>query len=468
MNTIYSILHFLFICLEVILLFNLMIVVHEIGHFLAARWRGLVIEKFGIWFGKPIWKKTINGVEYSLGSIPAGGFVALPQMAPMEAMEGDSKLDRKHLPPISTTDKIIVAFAGPLFSLSLAFVFAFIVWGVGRPMAEGEGSTQIGYVMKESPAAQAGLLAGDIIRSIEGHPVSSFSKGSASVTWRIVSSESELIPIEIERAEELKTVLVKPEIEPGKFWERKGLRQIKIAPIETARVGEVLPHSPAALAGIEAGDIFTKLKGERVYSSIPIFQEIKDHPEIPLVLTVLRNGVEFEKSITLAKPIGMDQAMLGVKWDPITSIVHLTPWDQVTVSIETMGNMFSALFSSKSDIGLQHMSGPLGIMRLYYILFESEHGWKYALWFSVVLNVNLALMNLLPMPVLDGGHITIALIERIRGKEISGKVIGSVQTGCAILLMSFMAYVSFFDVQDYNPRKSKEKAPKTIQFAPPQ
>ena len=89
MNIISSILHFLFICLEVVLLFNLMIVVHEVGHYLAARWRGLVVEKFGIWFGKPLWKKTIGGVEYSLGSIPAGGFVALPQMAPMEAMEGE-------------------------------------------------------------------------------------------------------------------------------------------------------------------------------------------------------------------------------------------------------------------------------------------------------------------------------------------------------------------------------------------
>ena len=74
------------ILLEVLLLFNLIIIAHELGHFLAARWRGLVVEKFGIWFGKPIWKKTIGGVEYSLGSIPAGGFVALPQLAPMESV----------------------------------------------------------------------------------------------------------------------------------------------------------------------------------------------------------------------------------------------------------------------------------------------------------------------------------------------------------------------------------------------
>ncbi len=89
-----QILKFLFICLEVVLLFNLLILVHELGHFLAARWRGLVVEKFAIWFGKPIWKKTINGVEYRLGSIPAGGFVAIPQLAPMEALEGETENKR--------------------------------------------------------------------------------------------------------------------------------------------------------------------------------------------------------------------------------------------------------------------------------------------------------------------------------------------------------------------------------------
>ena len=83
-----TILHYILIALEVVLIFNLIIGVHELGHFLAARWRGLKVEKFAIWFGKPLWSKTIGGVEYRLGSIPAGGFVAIPQLAPMEAIEG--------------------------------------------------------------------------------------------------------------------------------------------------------------------------------------------------------------------------------------------------------------------------------------------------------------------------------------------------------------------------------------------
>src|SRR5580704_6999542 len=120
----------IFVFLEVLVLFNLLIFVHELGHFLAARWRGLKIERFAIWFGKPIWKTKINGVEYALGTIPAGGYVSLPQMAPMEMIEGKTDEKTEQLPNISALDKIIVAFAGPLFSFLLALAFAVVVWQV--------------------------------------------------------------------------------------------------------------------------------------------------------------------------------------------------------------------------------------------------------------------------------------------------------------------------------------------------
>src|SRR5947207_11257094 len=187
------------ILLEVLVLFNLLIVVHELGHFLAARWRGLYIEKFGIWFGKPLWKKTINGVQYSLGTLPFGGFVALPQLAPMDIIEGKADVDRAQLPKISALDKIIVAFAGPLFSFLLAVVFAMFIWIVGRPVSESEATTTIGYVMPDSPAAQAGLKAGDKIVSVDGHAVTRFvGMIQASISWLIFRSECEPIPIMVE------------------------------------------------------------------------------------------------------------------------------------------------------------------------------------------------------------------------------------------------------------------------------
>src|SRR5438552_16227468 len=157
------------VLLEVLIIFNLLIVVHEIGHFLAARWRGLYIEKFGIWFGKPLWKKKIKGVQYSLGSLPFGGFVALPQLAPMDLIEGKADVDREQLPKISALDKIIVAVAGPLFSFLLAVIFALFIWIIGRPVSQSEATTIIGYVVPDSPAAQAGLKTDDKIVYVDGH-----------------------------------------------------------------------------------------------------------------------------------------------------------------------------------------------------------------------------------------------------------------------------------------------------------
>src|SRR5262249_45584937 len=163
-----SVLKPVLIAIEVLLLFNLLIFVHELGHFLAARWRGLKVDRFAIWFGKPIWKKKINGVEYALGTIPAGGYVSLPQMATMEAIEGKSESSDQPLPPISAMDKIIVAFAGPLFSFLLALAFAWVVMMVGRPVSEDEMTTMVGYVEKDGPADKAGLGVGDGIMVVEG------------------------------------------------------------------------------------------------------------------------------------------------------------------------------------------------------------------------------------------------------------------------------------------------------------
>ncbi len=132
MPTLQTILNVALLVFVLVMLFNLIIFVHELGHFLAGKWRGLQIDRFQIWFGKPIWKKEYKGVQYGLGWIPAGGFVALPQMAPMEAIEGGDR-DRKPLPPITPLDKIIVAFAGPLFSILLALLAGVIVWAVGKP-----------------------------------------------------------------------------------------------------------------------------------------------------------------------------------------------------------------------------------------------------------------------------------------------------------------------------------------------
>ncbi len=452
------------ILLEVVVLFNLLIIVHELGHFLAARWRGLVIEKFGVWFGKPLWKKTMNGVQYSLGSIPFGGFVALPQLAPMDIIEGKVDVDRARLPRISALDKIIVAIAGPLFSLLLALVFAGIVWAVGHPVSESDTTTVIGYIPAESPALRAGLQNGDKILEVDGEPVSRFSGMNNSVVWNVVRSEGATIPFKVERNGAVMEFSVEPYKAETSGWRRKSVRQVLILPAQTPLVDEVVAGSPAAAAGLARGDIVRGFNGTTIYSPYAVGEYVEKHPNEPITLQVMRGGTLLEPTLQPKQLSDKDKTpRLGIAWDRDggMSVDHPSPLEQVYGSVTSTLNTIGAVASPKSDVKLQHLSGPVGIGRIYYLLFQSERGWQLALWFSVILNVNLAILNMLPIPVLDGGHIVLAIIESIRRKPVNIRVLEVVQTACAVLIIGYMAYVSFFDIGDLFGRDQERAQPRS-------
>jgi regulator of sigma E protease len=442
----------IFILIEVLILFNLLIVVHELGHFLAARWRGLYIEKFGVWFGKPIWKKTINGVRYSLGSVPFGGFVALPQLAPMDIIEGKADLDRAKLPKISALDKIIVAVAGPVFSLLLALFFAGIVWIVGHPVSEADSTTVVGYITPDSPAGKAGMRPGDKILSVDGKPVRRFMGMNDSISWDVVRSEGDTIAVKFERDGKVQTVRVQPYKAETHGWRRQSVRQLLIYPAETAIVAKVEPNTPAAAAGLRAGDIIRGFNQTPIYNPIALLEYINKHPKNELVLHVERRGAKLDIPVT-PTPLptaGEMKPRIGIEWDTtgVVSIQHPNPIEQVYNSVTSTLETIGAVASPKSDVKLQHLSGPVGIGRIYYLLFKSERGWQLALWFSVILNVNLAILNLLPIPVLDGGHIVLALIESVRRKPVNIRVLEVIQTSCAVVIIGYMLYITFFDVED--------------------
>lgn len=442
----------IFILLEVLILFNLLIVVHELGHFLAARWRGLYVEKFGVWFGKPLWKKKINGVQYSLGSLPFGGFVALPQLAPMDIIEGKADVDRARLPKISALDKIIVAIAGPFFSLLLALCFAAIVWAVGHPVGEADSTTVIGYVTPDSPAQKAGLLPGDKILSVDDKPVRRFLGMNDSVSWDVVRSEGDKIAVKFQRDGKVQTVWVEPYKAETPGWRRKSVRQLLIYPAETPIIAKVQRNTPAAAAGLRAGDIIRGFNQTPIYNPIALLEYINKHPKDELILHIERGGAKLDIPVKPTPLPTGDQMKprIGIEWDTagIVSIQHPSPIEQVYNSVASTLKTIGAVASPKSDVKLQHLSGPVGIWNIYLRLFEAEGGWKLALWFSVILNVNLAILNMLPIPVLDGGHIVLALIESIRRKPVNMRVLEVVQTSCAVVIIGYMLYITFFDVQD--------------------
>lgn len=468
MDTILHILKVIGLILLVLLSFNIIIFVHELGHFLAARWRGLQVDRFQIWFGKPIWKKTINGVQYGLGSIPAGGFVALPQMAPMESIEGENGELKEPLPPIKPIDKIIVAFAGPLFSFLLAVFAACIIWFIGVPDKVVK-TNEVGYIKSDMPAAAAGFELGDKILEIQGTPVNGFQGNLDSVRELIIFSEGDEIDFLVDRGGKEITLTSEFNAKDGTLTQRRGTRQVGIGYRNILTLGPITAGTPAHFSGFKEGDVIDAVNGKTVYSYGQFTELTKTAANKLISVTVLRNDKPMELQTMALTPSNGWKAhddaellpMLGVgfAYDPPV-LVYPTPGKQLQESGMMMFTTIQKLTSSSSSIGLDQLSGPVGIGKVQYQLLDSDYPLNYIFYFWVIFNINLAIFNLLPFPVLDGGHITMALGEMIFKKPINTRVLEYVQTGFVLLLLSMFVYVTTKDLFHKDTAITRESIPK--------
>lgn len=456
-----SIGHWIFLILGVLFIFNMIIVVHELGHFLAARWRGLVVEEFGVWFGKPLWRKKFNGVWYSFGTIPFGGFVKLPQLAPMRSIEGESETPAEELPQISPVDKIITAFAGPLFSFLLALVLACFIWNAGRPYRFEDRTTIVGAVTPGGPADKAGIKPGDKILAIDGKPVKYFMAPiTDSIIWAIVTSENPTIRFDIERdGKQIDPIYSGFSREETPGWRRKALRKVQMSPLILAEVGHVDPGGPAEKAGLKKSDMVKAINGTPILGLHDLLAIVEKNPKAPMKLTIDRGGQSIETTLTPEPAKNPDDGtVFGLEWGSVRWD-YPTPVQQVVDSVRSIANMIRTARSPKSDVKAQHFSGPVGIMNLYRMILESEKPLHYAIAFSVFFNVNLALINLLPLPILDGGHIMFGFIELIRRKPIrSIKVLEIMETACTLLILGFILYVTWYDIGEFFHKKDAPAA----------
>lgn len=455
--------------LAVILSFNVMIFIHELGHFLAARWRGLQIDRFQVWFGKPIWSKTVNGVQYGLGWIPAGGFVALPQLAPMETIEGERSSDQP-LPPISPWDKIIVAIAGPIFSLLLALAIGLIVWKVGKP-ADIIHSTEIGYIQKGSPAERGGLQLGDNILAVNGNKVKGFIGGLDYIKESIVLSQGDKIDFTIQRPGESqpRTISTTFETAPTRWYERRALRTVGVNFAHKAIIEDMLPNSPGLKAGLKKGDQIIAIDTTKVWSPEQITQYLEAKEYAECSFTIARGTETLTLNIKPAIPDKPNDKtpMLGIAWnfDDVADehLVHPNPIEQCTSSVKMMVATITALVSPSSSIGLDQLSGPISIAKAKFDLLNSNYGIQRLLAFVVLINVNLAIFNMLPFPVLDGGHTTMAIMELVTRRPVKARFLEVIQSACALLLITLFLYITSKDIGGFFGGK-EERAP--ITFSP--
>ncbi len=450
-----KILHVVLLILVVILSFNLIIFVHELGHFLAAKWRGLQVDRFQIWFGKPIWKKDIGGVQYGLGWIPAGGFVALPQMAPMEAIEG-SNSEARQLPPIKPIDKIIVAFAGPFFSISLALLAACVVTAIGKP-ADVIPSSVIGSVEKDSPGDKAGIKLGDKILSVNGQPVNGFAGRLDAIFERIILSEGKDIVFTVERKGEAAPLTLTStfDIPDTKWFQRRALRRVGIGPeVDHMEIGAVTEGSPAARAGLLVGDTLLKVDGQPVASADDFLRLVKATETRPFDIEYSRDGNPGKATLQAEVPVSPagKPPMVGILPDEVPlqdrAMIHPSPLTQIGDSLKMMWLTISRVVSPSSNIGIDHLSGPVGIAKVKYAMLEMDHPFNRLLAFFVLFNVNLAVLNMMPFPVLDGGHIVLALMESAARKPVKAKFLEYLQMGFAMMLIGVMLYVTSKDIGD--------------------
>jgi regulator of sigma E protease len=432
-------LNVIYVVVAVILLFGAAVFVHEYGHYWMALRRGLKIEGFSIGFGPKIVSWMRDGVEWSWRWIPAGGFVKLPQMVTSDALEGKAEEPVEQLPNVSPWSKILVAFAGPMMNVVFGVAVAFLLWGTGIPIEINPPI--IGYVDPASPEAKLGIQPGDKILSVDGKPVN---------TWREVQETTILA-----HSTNLAVVIARPgkltntyELSTVKS-EALGLKILNLDPRDHPVIKRVSAQSAAAAAGLKAGDEVLMFAQVPLYGREQFISLVGKCPGETKDIIIKRNGERLNLKVTPRLDPGAKAGRIGVEigsGQPVYRIEYLTPWVQIREVVERTINTFSALAHSKqTGVGLKDLSGPPGILTLLAYYLNTD--WRLALSFLVLLNINLAIINLLPIPVLDGGHIVMALVERLFGRPLPRRLVEYTTTAFAVLLIGFMLYVSFNDVR---------------------
>ena len=421
--------------LSFIVILGILVFVHELGHFLAARRVGIRVLTFSLGFGPKLLKYKHGDTEYCISALPLGGYVKMAGEASDEPRTGapDEFLSK------TKWQRFQVLIMGPVMNILLAIIVlaGVLTQGSEVPLFRDEPPV-IGVVTGDSPAAAAGIQPGDRITSVADKPTNTWDEFDLAIGMR----PDKEIPITFVRMGETRTAQIRPK-SVGSF----NFGDVGVKPDIYPIVRETVPGKPAEKAGVRAGDVVRAVDGERLVYASDLKEAITKKKGEAVNLTIARDGVEQQIQIKPEQE-GQDY-LIGVRPSEPFKLVTRGPvealgeslqrnWEGSTLIFTMLGGLFTGEHSVKQ------LQGPIRIAQMSGQ--AAEYGWLYWFQFMAMLSLNLGLLNLLPVPILDGGHILIMAIEGIARRDFSMQVKERMLMAGFVVLMMLMVTVFYNDL----------------------
>jgi regulator of sigma E protease len=421
---------------------GVLIFVHEFGHFIVAKAIGIKVEKFSLGFGPKIpglgFKK--GDTEYMISALPLGGYVKMSGENPDEELAGEPW----EFASRTAWERIKVVFSGPMMNVIMAVLLMFAVFMMGRKMPSYLATSPvIGWINEKSPAQKAGIQVGDEIISINDHKISDWE----NLQMVVASNAGSQLRITVERKGQVLTLTAVP-----REVESMGLGTLGIDHFIPARIGILNPGYPAEKAGLKTGDLITHINGKPVGHWYEVAELIHDNPEKNVNLTIQRGERKFPVTVVPSMDPDTKLGLIGIAPLEETIVKTYAPLEAMQKGFaeawKLAGLTFDFIFKLiRGKTSPKSLGGPIMIAQVAGA--SARSGMTDFLYFMAFLSLQLGILNLFPIPVLDGGHIFFLIIEIIAGKPLSIKkreVAQQIGFGALILLM---VYVFYNDIMRY-------------------
>ncbi len=418
-----------------IFVLGVLIFVHELGHFLMARRLGVKVLTFSLGFGPKLFAFHRGDTEYCVSAIPLGGYVKMAGETPDEPRTGhpDEFLSR------SKWERFQVLVMGPVMNILLAVVLMWIVLMQGaRVPVFLDRPAVVGAVETGSPAERAGIRPGDRIVRVDGDAVPTWE----ALSMEIGSRPNRRIPIDIVRGGERLRLSVTTDSRT-----KYDVGDIGVYPDVHPTIGEVVPGDPAEKGGLKAGDVILSFNGQPISYGAQLTAAIAKEPGRPVVFGVQRGAQQLDVRVTPARR--GEKGWVGISVSDPFRLVHLGPWAAAKMSVQRNYEFAGLIFQTiggllTRETSPRQLMGPIAIAQLSGE--SAALGWIALFSLMASISLNLGILNLLPIPVLDGGHIFIMALEGLARRDFSTKVKeGMLLAGFAVLML-LMVTVMYNDL----------------------